>query len=93
MLVTMVSLQLVQAWERVWEGEHGIVAEGRERVRQLCVIEVIVNGNAADGTIPEPRVDVQWLLEKAGVKLPQRLAPDGRRVHTKTWLWRKRVSR
>jgi len=35
MLVTMVSLQLVQAWERVWEGEHVIVAEGLERLSQL----------------------------------------------------------
>jgi len=92
-LVTMLSLRLVQALERAWEGEHMTVAEGLERLSQLCVVEVIVNGKVADWTIPEPRADVQRLLEKAGVKLPQRLAPDGRRVHTQTRLRRKRVSR
>jgi len=92
-LVTMLSLRLIQALERAWEGGHITGAEGLERVSQLCVMEVIANGKLADWTIPEPRADVQRLLEKAGVKLLQRLAPDGRRVHTKTRLRRKRVSR
>jgi len=92
-LVTMLSLRLVQALERAWEGENMTVAEGLEPLSQLCVTEVIVNGRVADWTIPEPRADVKRLLEKAGVKLAERLAPDGRRVHTKTRLRRKRVSR
>jgi len=91
-LVTKLSLRLVQALERAWESENMTVAEGLERLSQLCVMEVIVNGKMADWTIPEPRADVKRLLEKAGVKLPKRLAPDGRRVHTKTRLRRNRVS-
>jgi len=93
LLVTRLTLRLVQALERAREGEHLTVVEGLAWLSQLCVREVIVNGKMADWTIPEPRADVKRLLEKAGVKLPKRLASDGRRVHTKTRLRRKRVSR
>jgi len=93
LLVTRLTVRLVQAQERAWEGKQMTGAEGLERLIQLCVREVMVNGKMADWTIPEPCADVQRLLEKAGVKLPRRLTPDGRRVHTKTWLRRNRVRR
>jgi len=92
-LVVMLAHRLIQELQSCWAGENLTVEEGIKQLSTLCVTEVIVNGTVKDQLLPEPRAQVQKLIELAKVDMPKKLRYTGRIVPTKKNLTKSRSTR
>ena len=91
--VVMLAHRLIQELQRCWAGENLTVEEGIKQLSSLCVTEVIVNGTVKDQILPQPRTQVEKLIELAKVQLPKKLSYTGRIVPTKKNLKKSRTTR
>ena len=91
--VVMLAHRLIQELQRCWAGENLTVEEGIKQLSSLCVTEVIVNGAVTDQILPQPRTQVEKLIELAKVQLPKKLSYTGRIVPTKKNLKKSRSTR
>ena len=91
--VVMLAHRLIQELQRCWAGENLTVEEGIKQLSSLCVTEVIVNGTVKDQILPQPRTQVEKLIELAKVQLPKKLSYTGRIVPTKKNLKKSRSTR
>ena len=82
-LVVMLAHRLIQELQGCWAGENLTVEEGIKQLSTLCVTEVIVNGTVREQLLPEPRAQVQKLIELAKVEMPKKLRHTGRIAPTR----------
>ena len=81
--VVMLSYRIVQELSERWGQLDLTVAEGLDKLSQLCATEMLIRGKASCNKIPEPRADVRELLRAAKVRLPEALPCSGIRVATR----------
>jgi hypothetical protein len=82
-LVVMLAYRIVQELSQRWSRLDLTVQEGIDELSQLCATEMGIRGKAGCNKIPEPREEVQELLESADVRLPEVLPCSGIRVATR----------
>jgi transposase len=91
--VVMLAYRIVQELAKRWREIDLTVEEGIKELATLCADEVLVQGMPRCNKIPEPRPQLQRLLEAAQVQLPEALPCRGVRVATKKKLIKNRVTR
>ena len=91
--VVMLAYRIVQELAKRWREIDLTVEEGIKELATLCADEVLVKGMPRCNKIPEPRPQLQRLLEAAQVHLPEALPCRGVRVATKKKLIKNRVTR
>lgn len=78
MLAYLIAYEL----RRLWREAEITIEEGIEELSSLCATEVLINGVAIQ-TVPEPRESSAFLLDKAGVSMPEAIPNRGKTVHTR----------
>ena len=91
-LVVMLAYRLVRELAQRWREVDLTVAEGLQKLSNLCAIEVVVGGQNACLRLPEPSADVARLIELARVRLPKMFRSGGVKVATKKKLPEHRTS-
>ena len=91
-LVVMLAYRLVRELAQRWRELDLTVAEGLQKLSNLCAIEVVVGGQNACLRLPEPSADVARLIELARVSLPKTFRSGGVKVATKKKLPEHRTS-
>lgn len=92
-LVVMLAQMIAAELARCWQPLNMTVQEGLDRLAQLCTTTVSLKGEPRLHRVPQPREDVQKLLETADVELPKALAHEPTRVHTRRKLPGRRKKR
>ncbi len=81
--VVMLAYRIVRELARCWRDTDHTVQEGLNRLAQLCAVELLQANRPLYLQIPQPRPDVQNLLDAAQVRLPEALPAKGVTVTTK----------
>jgi len=92
-LVVMLAYTLVRELARRWIDLDLTVEEGINKLATLCVTEIISDGKARCGTVPQPRPDVAELIALSGIPMPAVIRSRGVKVATKKKLPPRRVKR
>ena len=92
-LVVMLAYRLMRELHGYWAHEDLKVTEGLEQLSQLCVTEVLVQGEVKDQLVPEGRAQVKKLMALAQVEPPKKLRYSGQIVTTKKKLMNSRTKR
>ncbi len=87
MLAYMIAFEL----RRLWRDIEITIEEGIGELSSLCATEVVI-GNLSIQTIPTPRENVQMLLEKADIALPDAIPSRKATVFTRKKLVEERRS-
>ena len=82
-LVIMLAYRLVQELARRWQSIDATVPEGLDKLKTLCMMQLVIQGRPLCNCIPKPHESVQHLLEKAQVTLPAVLPHRGVHVATR----------
>ncbi len=82
-LVIMLAYRLVQELARRWQSIDATVPEGLDKLKTLCMMQLVIQGRPLCNCIPKPHESVQRLLEKAQVTLPAVLPHRGVHVATR----------
>ena len=82
-LVIMLAYRLVQELARRWQSIDATVPEGLDKLKTLCMMQLVIQGRPLCNCIPKPHESVQHLLEKAQVILPAVLPHRGVHVATR----------
>lgn len=88
--VVMLAYRIARELSRRWAGLDVRVQEGLDDLAALCATEIVENGRARCGQIPEPRESARQLLHAAGIRLPEALGCRGVVVSTKRKLSERR---
>jgi hypothetical protein len=91
--VVMLAYRLVQELQQLWASQDMTVKEGLDQLSSLCLTEILVSGQVKDQLVPEPRAQVNQLLNLAQVTLPRRVRYRGAVVSTKKKLAESRTTR
>ena len=91
-LVIMLAYRLVQELARRWQSIDATVPEGLDKLKTLCMMQLVIKGRPLCNCIPKPEESVQHLLEKAQVTLPAVLPNRGVHVATRKKLPSRRKS-
>jgi len=92
-LVVMLAYILVRELARRWSDLDLTVAEGINQLATLCVTEIVGDGKARCGTVPQPRPDVAELITRSGITMPAVIRIHGAKAATKKKLPPRRVKR
>ena len=89
-LVVMLAYRIVAELRRRWQALDVTVKEGLDQLASLCSVTMIASDRPACQSIPEPRPEIQRLLDAANVTLPKALPNRGISVTTKKKLTSRR---
>ncbi len=95
MLAYRIVAELAQlCWHRGrWQALDMTVQEGLDQLGTLCATNVTIQDQFRCQKIPKPRLDLQQLLDAAGIRLPEALPCKAVKVTTKRKLPSRRKTR
>ncbi len=76
-LVIMLAYRLVQELARRWENIDTTVPEDLDKLKTLCMMQLVIKGMPLCNCIPKPKESAQRHLERAQVTLPTVLPHRG----------------
>jgi hypothetical protein len=92
-LVVLLAYILVRELARRWSDLDLTVGEGIAQLATLCVTDIVSEGKARCGIVPEPRPDVAELIARSGIQIPSLIRRHGAKAATKKRLPQRRVTR
>jgi len=92
-LVVILAYILVRELARRWIDLDLTVGEGISQLATLCVTDIISDGKARCGIVPEPRPEVAELIALSGIQIPPIIRCHGAKAATQKKLPERRVKR